>query len=93
MQRPGDGDQSSRSSLESNWVTINSEDEKMRSFSVYTNKDGKEGQNAPSPRINDDMDPFEINEEVKEEGSRYEQTPNKEERQKNRSGDEESDST
>ena len=62
--------------LESEWMTINSDDEKMRSFSVNTNREGVEPHLHPSSRQIEE-NPFVVDEEVKEENSRFEQTPGK----------------
>ena len=80
VEHQRDASNSSYSSLHSDWQTINSEDEKMRSFSLNTNNGGNvsSSNNRHTPDNMAQESPFEIKEEPqKEEASKLEETPNK----------------
>ena len=64
-----DNSQSSYSSLQSDWQTIKSEDEQVRSYSVLN----KQANNQPAENNSPDQNPFAINEASgNEDGSKLE---------------------
>ena len=71
IQHSRDGSKSSYSSLESEWYTINSGDERMNSMSII-NKDGNLEQ-PPIPKYDEIENPFTIKEDSKENASKLDE--------------------
>ena len=70
VEHKRDGSNSSYSSLHSDWQTIKSEDEQVRSFSII----GKDAPPTAGQQMHDD-NPFTVKEEPKEEASKSDMSP------------------